>query len=436
MNINSIDNIGNQKSRTSLYNLELIGKGSKYSESLTSYLVRMAEAHCLSFGKLFNCILAPALNKDYINRSIKFGGNRFFDNAHSLNGVNSNAYNMVKVLEKLTSNSDLIDSTLYKWRGVISNKGLFNKNLYWCPFCLNDFQNKYHTFYYPLLWYLEPVSCCTEHNIYLVNKCPSCSKEIPILHRSLVNGFCPYCKNNLTQIDSYPGFKRNKKEEESFYTESLGGFISGAHTYPVLKREVIKEKLVSLIDEYIKKGYRQKDLGFPKVTIHEWKTGKSIPQLLKLLELCYLFGISFKDFFYSGNLSVVPKVKNPQDVTLKRRELNYSQLEIILEAYLELEQPISMEESSKKIGINKRLLYNKMPFICKQISARYSSHINQKKQANRIRLEKVIKEVIVELVQKEVPITRRNIELFLNSNQLLRGEFERKIYLKCLNIQK
>ena len=50
--------------RTRLYHLAPIGVGTPAVESLTGYLMRLAEAHCVSTGALVSAELLPLLQQE------------------------------------------------------------------------------------------------------------------------------------------------------------------------------------------------------------------------------------------------------------------------------------------------------------------------------------------------------------------------------------
>lgn len=56
----------NQELTGCLYNLEPIGIGTPYVEGLTSYIVRLADAHCVTTGTL-NTIVRNVLRMANVN---------------------------------------------------------------------------------------------------------------------------------------------------------------------------------------------------------------------------------------------------------------------------------------------------------------------------------------------------------------------------------
>ncbi|MEK5441206.1 hypothetical protein [Fredinandcohnia sp. FSL W7-1320] len=57
-----------------LFSLPPIGKGTPYIESLTSYIIRLSEAHNVTPGILIGKEITPLLNKHYLNETVVRGG--------------------------------------------------------------------------------------------------------------------------------------------------------------------------------------------------------------------------------------------------------------------------------------------------------------------------------------------------------------------------
>lgn len=139
------------KQRAILYNLQPYNVGEGLVESMSSFLIRLSEAHNVDIGLLINKIIIPRLNKDYLKRGIKHGGNSFYKGSKTLNSFSENALNIVNVLEKLIGRKDLKKLTLLDFSEMFSNRNLLNNELSWCPKCLKDLKEK-NKLYYPLIW--------------------------------------------------------------------------------------------------------------------------------------------------------------------------------------------------------------------------------------------------------------------------------------------
>lgn len=100
--------------RSTLYNLEPIALETGFVESMSSYLIRVAFEHNLSVGQLLNKVVLPEMNKNYLDRTSDYGGNRFYEGIKTINGYTENAVEMVRITEKLTSRKDLSSLTLFR----------------------------------------------------------------------------------------------------------------------------------------------------------------------------------------------------------------------------------------------------------------------------------------------------------------------------------
>ena len=65
--------------RSSLYSIVPIGIGTVEAESLCSYISRLADIHCVTVGDIMKYLIAPKINKEYINNIGISGGNGFIN---------------------------------------------------------------------------------------------------------------------------------------------------------------------------------------------------------------------------------------------------------------------------------------------------------------------------------------------------------------------
>jgi hypothetical protein len=166
-----------------LYFLDVINRDSVETESLSSYILRLAQAHTVSVSTLFNLTIDPE------NQFSKNRKNVFY-HCRLINTTQHYAQTISTVLEKLTFQKDLSKTTLLSWDSLFDKRGLVKRNLAWCPDCLNENQKQP---YFMLNWALSTTSVCLDHTKRLVNHCPGCQKEIPYITHRMKIGHCPYC---------------------------------------------------------------------------------------------------------------------------------------------------------------------------------------------------------------------------------------------------
>ncbi|MBD2003608.1 MULTISPECIES: TniQ family protein [Cyanophyceae] len=189
--------------RSRLFCLEPIAVGTPYTESLSSYLNRLAQEHCLTSQKLIMGEIAPLILKDedkseLLSKNIShLLGNS--DVKPAINGMREMTGKLVTVLEELTIRQDLRFLTLLSWKGMIYDKGLFRNYRAWCPCCWEEWEQTKKTLYEPLLWSFKDVEFCLIHKQRLIEECPHCGSRLPAMARFSPAGFCSRCYGWLGQ---------------------------------------------------------------------------------------------------------------------------------------------------------------------------------------------------------------------------------------------
>ena len=121
--------------RSRLYSLKPIGIGTPFTESLSSYLTRLAQEHCLPLKKLITGEIAPVILGDLyqpeiLSKSVSsiFGNS---DAKPAINGMREMTRSLVDTLENLTLRQDLKFLSCLTWKGIINERGLFRQNKAW-----------------------------------------------------------------------------------------------------------------------------------------------------------------------------------------------------------------------------------------------------------------------------------------------------------------
>ena len=123
--------------RSQLYSLKHIGIEEPYIESLTSYLIRLSEAHQVYPSSLISYVIAPILNKEFLIYSTA-RGNRFYDGAKTMNGFGGNALDMVGALEQLTKVQQLGILTFASIKEVIPLRYLLKSILHGVQYAMKN----------------------------------------------------------------------------------------------------------------------------------------------------------------------------------------------------------------------------------------------------------------------------------------------------------
>ena len=162
----------------------------EYLESLTSYLMRLAELNGISSIDGLSALSFP-----YQDRGITRGIADYPPvsmGSLMILGACSEAVLRPTTFFHLTTKfgrSTLPQPTSRFLSGCIS------QNLRYCPLCINSQQVKY----YLLHWRFCVVTCCYKHKCRLLETCGHCGESIPLFVSPFKLGNCPKCQHNLAQ---------------------------------------------------------------------------------------------------------------------------------------------------------------------------------------------------------------------------------------------
>jgi hypothetical protein len=426
------------KFHSRLYRLEPIGVGSPMVESLTSYIMRLAEAHSVQPSTLLRKEIYPLLNRTYLYQDGRLGSTFAMDSAR-LNGIAKTTTGLlVQALEQLTLRSDLRFLTMLTFVEVLSQRNLVRRRRAWCPVCYQEWRETGHLIYEPLLWALESVGRCPWHNEPLHLRCPNpaCAHtQYPLALRGQP-GHCMSCGQWLGSTSQGEAESPTTSEDEwawqRWVANAVGELLSAA---PGFSTQPTRETLAMMITTYVdeKAGgnmhmlARQLRVAFS--TVWQWQYGQKTPQLGTLVQTCAHLGISPLDFL-TGNIR---KASTPQrhvppceplppkkSKSLSRR-MDTRKLQAALEAALQEDPPPSMKGVGRRLGgYNPSDLARYFPDLCRAISLRYlENKFNKGVERRRKSCEQVQQAVQTVHAQGFYPSIHR-IEAVLNMPGLLR----------------
>ena len=388
--------------RSRLYHLKPIGIGTPYIESLTSFLMRLAEAHSLEVNTLVAKKISIYFDQKYLKEHRDKGLSTLFNKGATLNSNGILASQLYQSLEQLTLRKNLSCLTLLAFHNIFSSKKLLRKSKAWCPVCYEQWRKAGKTVYESLLWSFESITVCHKHFQPLANKCPHCDRSIPWLTGKSQVGFCPKCDRWLGNFSSKQYNTSESDLAKSIWiSQNLGNLISS-----------IPSSLSSIYSENISKAFNlivdatcesnisafAKIFNLPKNTVWMWCKGKSIPELRTMLTVCYCLNLSLLDFvtlepqaFQSPRINLQ---RLPTSLRFKRvspRAFDHTATEKYLQNFLKsTERPLKMEEVAQRLNIDQRTIYGYFPNLCKAISAKYRSY---QKQQTAERIQKCCREV-------------------------------------------
>lgn len=381
--------------RTPLTHLEPIGMGGGMTESLTSYMIRLAQAHCISVKDLISSSLMSSFARQYFLSPHGTRSSSWSRASRAINGTGIWARDAVQSLQVLVGREDLRPLTMLPWVGAIPQRGLLKQSKAWCPLCYRDWFQEGLPLYDPLIWFLGPVRMCANHQRGLETRCPHCYKEIPSLSSHALPGTCLACGSPLwavTQGDS-KGCTLEPRERrwQTWMIEQLGEMLAFAwhglaRSGATLLRSTYKACVQALFPDNLSEAARLLQVS-PK-TLREWVAGTQLPSLESLLRSCYCFAISPVDAI--AGLAQAPSladVRMPlwlggRCPTKPPRIFDKVALLTALEEVATANYlfPPSMADVSRSLDIDVSHLMRLFPGVCAQISHRYLAFVKHTRE--------------------------------------------------------
>lgn len=368
--------------RSRLYPLKPIGIGTPYVESLTSYVTRLAQAHCVETGVLMEREIAPVIGKRYGGANL----HKIYNFTKALNGTGVMASDLAEALAYLTFQDELHFLTMSCWSDVFPSRNLLRPMRAWCPVCYEQWYFQNQTVYEPLIWSLKVINICLHHKTKLTQICPHCHQEnLPLAWQSRP-GYCSKCHEWLgikinSSLEDTKILKNQELEWKTWVCESVGELLSAAKS---LGCEVSKQIIAQSLSKYVNLVYGgniaacARCLNVPKNTLWLWCKGKNTPTLESLLKICFHLNLSLVDFLVGKNIEDHQTNKLPVNICQRQprataQEFDKDKVKSFLETTLKNSElpAIPMEEVARQLKVDRRTIFRNFPNLCRSISAKY-----------------------------------------------------------------
>ncbi|WP_445636794.1 TniQ family protein [Nostoc sp. DSM 114161] len=373
--------------RSYLYSLEPIGSGTPLVESLTSYIARLAEAHCVAPGILMERELASVVNKVYGGANL----HRIYSFTRAFNGTGVMAHDLIQALQSLTLRDDLELSTMISWSEIFPSRNLLRCVKAWCPFCYEEWLTSGQQVYEPLLWSLDVVKVCSVHQQRLSQKCHHCHQEnIPLAWKSRP-GYCSKCGQWLGYSSNTKFSDKNNVGEQEldwllWAANNVGELLAASSDLKFVPlKNTIAASLRNYADYFAQGNIAEfaRYLELPRNSLWLWCQGTNQPSLNTLVRICYYLQVSLLNFLTQQELFSEQPQKTalfPTKLLLKPRAtikpFEFNRVKYYLENILLSNEfpPPSMEEVARRLGCDRRTIYNHFQDLCNSISDKYVSY--------------------------------------------------------------
>src|SRR5919202_49884 len=392
--------------RSRLYQLKPMGVGTPNVESLTSYFTRLAQAHCVSVTRLYLEEICPLTKRGDVFPGQKQGLDIIAKSSDILNGTKSNAATWVKVLGILTNRADLHCLTMLTWAKVLSQRGLLRHVRAWCPLCFEEWQLAWQVLYEPLIWALDLVKACPHHCQRLQTCCPHCHKQPFLLESQSRPGYCSKCGKWLgvssqVKVSDSKALPEDELKWQIWVIQNVGELIAAApHLSSSPPREQIS-KAISIHATQLTEGNITafaRLVGKKIATLHPWHRGKTIPQLIALLQICFCIKTSLLNFLTEDVVSidsdeVVRQINDKQQQKSKKvykQPLKLEQLQKALALSLTEYPPPPLAEMTRRLGCSRDILQGNFPILSRKVVERYADYRKAKLEDRRSILLSVV----------------------------------------------
>jgi hypothetical protein len=422
---------------TRLYSLSPIGVGTPMVESLTGYIARLAEAHCVSTGLLYWKEIKALAGKGNIF-SFRVTGDGGYS-THTINGHGSPAADFVRVVEVLTGRRDLRYLTLLTWAQVLPGHSLLRRWRAWCERCFQAWLQAKQPIYEPLLWTMQAVNICPYHHCKLRDACPYCARRIGPLDWRSRPGYCSQCERALVgaeQASSSHGLAGAELMWVTWVATAFGELISAA---PRIASPPTKERLAQTIGSCIERTSSGNASAFARIMqagrgdVSRWRRGKALPRLPLLLDMAFRVGASLMDFLLGspdcvssqGFLRSAPveSDRRPRRTSLQYgRRMNDPEVFRTLQLALNENPPPSVRQVMKRISHSEVTVRRHFPDLCRDLAKLYAEYRVKRSIERKSQAGEEVKRLAYELNANGIGLTRRHMRPLLTSSDYLNLE--------------
>jgi hypothetical protein len=271
-------------------------------ESLTSYINRLAGMYRVSPQMLVAQEILPVLRGAYHFRSFPRRLSGFVNlGAMRINGTTEMALDWSSTLERLTLRSDLGHLTIHSWATGLPVNGLLREIPYFCPTCYQQWQEQGLPIYQPLIWMLQVVTLCMQHQQKLIEACPSCGKSPSVMASKKTSpGHCTWCG---TWLGGQPAELGQIDEETLDWQAWVRSAVEDLHVASLAFGRLQWNRFSTTIAVCIEALGGTQELARlmnrSNALFSLWQNGKHPASLLSVLEVGYALDISPVQFFIS-----------------------------------------------------------------------------------------------------------------------------------------
>lgn len=413
--------------RSKLYALPPCGLGTVFTESLTSYLNRLAWRHCVPPQHLVVQEIVPHLSHGYSRQQI---GVFSWSTSMSVNGNGSLAQEWASILEGLTKRSDLHFLTLKFWVGDLPPHKLLREKPAWCPACYAEWKDQRMPIYEPLLWIFQAVTICTKHLCKLEENCPGCQRRQSFIRFQTALDQCARCKTRLeSPVPALSPLSPETIEWQRWVIHALEELRSAMVSSTIPPWEQFFTNLSMSCEGRGEQSRLAELVGLARGQLATWLRRSHTPTLQSLLEFCYVCNVTPLQVL-TGDLSPLKRViqeGKPYRSPRARRPLRTLDREHCLERIQAIldgkEEPLGYVQLAQQLGYGGNILLYHFPQECARLSQQIKEHRRQRKEQRLAQVQEEVRQATLTLhMQGIYPSQNKVADLLSDPNLLFQPE--------------
>ena len=415
--------------RSKLYCLAPLGMGTVETESLTSYIQRLAWAYRVNPRVLVAEVILPHLGHTYYT-DLPHLGSFSRTRSMSINGISEVAQDWASTLEQLTMRSDLRLLTLHPWADGLPAWGLLRKTPQWCPVCYDEWREQQQPVYQPLLWVIQAVTVCLRHRQPLVEYCPSCQQPQSAIASKRGLGCCTQCGVWLgSKARSDQSCEEDLFDWQQWIKEVVEELILATLLFGSLPWHLLPAGINACVEAV--GGTRQlgRITGVPNVLFCNWRKQKRTPSFTYLLKVSYALDLSplqlmtveperlkntlREEMVYRSS----PRVGLPAPASKGDLDRIQAFLQTILEGEV---APLPLRHIAQQLGVGEKFLVGRFPNACAQILAQYQASRAERAKQRVVRECAEVEQAVRTLDEQGIPLSRSQVVTLLSNPNILR----------------
>ena len=423
-------------SRSHLYRLEPRGRSTVLTESLTSYLNRLAWRHHVAPQRLVAQEIGPRLPQPLSPQQV---ASFSWSNAISVNGNGPLARAWVSLLEDLTTCSDLRLLTLASWVGNLQPAKLLRAKPAWCAACYAQWQDEQLPLYEPLIWTLQVVSLCMRHARPLEDQCPACQRKQSVIRSHTRLGQCAHCQTWLGTVAPPEAAPRPETLEwQTWVWQALEELRCARTPSEVLSWESFFQQLRSGCATRGEQSRLAGLAGLARGQLAVWLRRSQSPTFKSVLEFCYVCNVTPLQVL-TGDLKPLKRVLQAgkpchappprRSYRTVDRERCRTRIHAILDGQ---EEPLGYTQLAAQLGYSSAALLYHFPQDCARLSKQIKDYRRQRKAQRAAQARDEIRQAALALhAQGVYPSQNKVGEMLSNPNIFFQPEARAILHDLC-----